>query len=559
MSEADPLGIFLVKSGSKGDRLVFRYPYTQEDKRNICNKKTSKNPYSVIIEGKDDLCCSRKESSRDCSESGLLGFDDKVLSNLFAVKPEICGKKFELKIDNIRFVGHPTQLPYASNREPSTIRMFNVVFALKANATHSIVNCYHDLSHRLSIAILHEEQRCDYLTRQVKYMQCADDEIATLPEGSGKSPFDLILSRSQLAVDLKTAYEDLKNSGTVHLKINKWIEVSFCLPNKVHQLHDKSLIIEPRCIQDSLTALRPYHGLLLLVEPNELLSSLPDDASPALVRLVRVTRPYKNLQQLAADADLILPYVFQLVGHLVYWSKATIIYPLCDSNVYVLSPNAPTHIGSELAEKFSQRFPGMSLLCVLSQFSLPISLSNLTSPINLPYQQAQQTHMVVWMLQHRFLMQLHTYVHYVPVEQSSATADSHQTTDNSHLKEKNICTSELGSSFQSTESLVMSPNQSKSGSEEDISFRETNVSLSSTGSAEPTHTLKSSTTSISRDDYNIYLRLRPYFKGRHHLEEIMYCENIRRSQLLALLDKFRNILITCQREDPAVAAFYKYA
>lgn len=43
-----------------------------------------------------------------------------------------------------------------------------------------------------------------------------------------------------------------------------------------------------------------------------------------------------------------------------------------------------------------------------------------------------------------------------------------------------------------------------------------------------------------------------YFKGEHHLEEIMYNENLRRSQLLQLLDKFRDILIIYETEDPAV-------
>lgn len=36
----------------------------------------------------------------------------------------------------------------------------------------------------------------------------------------------------------------------------------------------------------------------------------------------------------------------------------------------------------------------------------------------------------------------------------------------------------------------------------------------------------------------------------------MYLENIRRSQLLQLLDKFRDVLITSECEDPAIALFY---
>lgn len=60
-----------------------------------------------------------------------------------------------------------------------------------------------------------------------------------------------------------------------------------------------------RCLQ----SLRPYHGLLLLVEAGELLDHLPPDASPALVRLVRMYSPLKSLQTLSADADLTLSQV----------------------------------------------------------------------------------------------------------------------------------------------------------------------------------------------------------------------------------------------------------
>ena len=35
----------------------------------------------------------------------------------------------------------------------------------------------------------------------------------------------------------------------------------------------------------------------------------------------------------------------------------------------------------------------------------------------------------------------------------------------------------------------------------------------------------------------------------------MYAENIRRSQLLTVLDKFRDVLITSQHEDPGISAW----
>ena len=48
-----------------------------------------------------------------------------------------------------------------------------------------------------------------------------------------------------------------------------------------------------------------------------------------------------------------------------------------------------------------------------------------------------------------------------------------------------------------------------------------------------------------------------YFRGEHHLEEIMYHENIRRSALLQLIDKFRDILVKVEHEDPAVSMYFR--
>lgn len=56
--------------------------------------------------------------------------------------------------------------------------------------------------------------------------------------------------------------------------------------------------------------------------------------------------------------------VFQLTGHLVYWAKATVIYPLCEGNVYVVAPGANIHIHSPLVEEFAKEFPGVCLLQV---------------------------------------------------------------------------------------------------------------------------------------------------------------------------------------------------
>ena len=62
----------------------------------------------------------------------------------------------------------------------------------------------------------------------------------------------------------------------------------------------------------------------------------------------------------------------------------------------------------------------------------------------------------------------------------------------------------------------------------------------------------------SPEDFHLLIRLlkQGYLQGTSHLEEIMYLENIRRSQLVQLIEKFQDIIVTCECEDPAVAFFY---
>lgn len=117
--------------------------------------------------------------------------------------------------------------------------------------------------------------------------------------------------------------------------------------------------------------------------------------------------------------------MYELVGHLVYWAKATIIYPLCETNVYVIAPDAPLHSHSALVDKFSAKFPGMSLFEVISDFSLPTSIGHLTTPLQHPTRQGTLAQMVLWMLQHHLLMQLHTYVQFMPTDHGefSETSD----------------------------------------------------------------------------------------------------------------------------------------
>ncbi|XP_052749572.1 GATOR complex protein NPRL3 [Galleria mellonella] len=434
--EVNPLNIFFVKSDSKGDRLLFRYPYTTENKNENTEKQCGRhNPYA--INSTEDLLQNPQSQTSNICKGQLSGFTDEMLSTLFAVKAELCNRKFELKVNDVRFVGHPTLLPYRTNKDDTAAMiLINIVFALQASASHSIVKCYYDLSKRLGKALRHEEKRCSYLTEEMKIMLAAHDEVSALDSenNSGenddeeensrhsvssttygtesesdcapKSAFHLILQRSSLARSMKAVFEELSSTGIVQVRINKWVLLSFCLPHKAHQIHNKGLIIEPETIDKCLQKLRPYHGILLMVDPNELLASIPLDGSPALLRLIKHYSPLKSLQTLAIEADLTLTQAFQLTGHLVYWAKATVIYPLCEGNVYVVAPGANIHINSPIVHDFAKEFPGLCLLQMLGEFSLPAPLWYVRRGAG----GANLARCVAWLLRRRLLLQLHTYV-----------------------------------------------------------------------------------------------------------------------------------------------------
>lgn len=146
------------------------------------------------------------------STGQLSGFTDEVLSTLFAVKAELCNQKFELKVNDVRFVAHPTLMQSKSGKEEqgSSSILINIVFALYAQASYSIVKCYYELSKRLGSALVYEENRVGYLTDEMKLIMKTHDEIAeNIEEGRslrGITAFDRILERSSLALCLRTVF-----------------------------------------------------------------------------------------------------------------------------------------------------------------------------------------------------------------------------------------------------------------------------------------------------------------------------------------------------------------
>ncbi|XP_061394988.1 GATOR complex protein NPRL3-like [Musca vetustissima] len=670
--EINPIAVILVYMDSKGDRLLYRYPYTA-DKATTAHTQLSgsltqksfsevpqKKRHRFALQNGDDLLQTQPLNSAGniaVNKAGQLqGFSDDVLAPLFAVKPQLCNQKFELKVNDVRFVSHPTLVPrreqqqmqqqtamqrsnfinplsggvaggVGQQQQQPQQMLVNIVFALHAQASYSIVKCYYDLSKRLGLALKVEEQRVGYLTEETVLMTRTHDEVSSqqLPL---ERAFDLISERCTLAQSLKSIYHDLCTTGLLNATINQNLTLCFCLPAKAHQLHKKGSMVDPETIDDCLKSLKPYHGMLLLVAVVELLDCIPPAAARMLFQLIEVYTPLMSLQSMASDADLSIEHVYKLVSHLVYWAKATIIYPLCETNVYVIAPDAPLHTKSHLVEKFSARFPGMSLFEVISDFSLPTSIGHLTTPLQQSARQGILAQMVLWMLQHHLLMQLHTYVQFMPGDVDDMDDSSSDDQDDDDVgagcELESASLMDLAGSILGQDDMLIAGRSSNSdddmvaGSLLSLSSQPlpvphtsrrsiTEDRFSAGGSttseniaAQPSSSHKSNfsmTASLSTDncdsidsiedeekikellqvfddadrpairripasanldDLSLMVKLYQagYFKSEHHLEEIMYFENLKRSQLLQLLDKFREVLIIYETEDPAIASMY---
>ncbi len=61
------------------------------------------------------------------------------------------------------------------------------------------------------------------------------------------------------------------------------------------------------------------------------------------------------------------------------------------------------------------------------------------------------------------------------------------------------------------------------------------------------------------EDVTLFARCAPYFRNGYNVEEIMYWENLRRFQILSTVDKFRDILVIEEREDPKIFDYFRRA
>ena len=371
-----------------------------------------------------------------------------------------------------------------------------------------------------------------YLSKEHELIVSEIDEIDEFSD-SEQNVHQRTLARSQLAKDIVQIFHDICDHGAVDIAVNGWLGLNYCFPHKIHKL-DRDIMIDTEKFNSYVRRIKPYHTLLLVdavkeSEKDILIKSLPFDASPVLLRLIKSSSPVKNFQTLCQDADISLSQIFRIVAHLMYWAKCIVIYPLAENNVYVVAESAPTEMNCRHAEEFGRKFPKHSLHQVLQRFSFPLTLGDYRSPL-MNDRQIEHTHIVHWLMRNRFIKQLHTFIYMVPMyDKDLLDGVADETAIGDDGMHKSVKEFYQRHHLRIAEKRIF-----------DSFSREEQLSL-----------MKICLSHVEREDLVFFLNLSKYFRGEHHLENIMYYENVPRSRLLIIIDKFRSILVTVQHEDAA--------
>ncbi|KAI8092260.1 nitrogen permease regulator of amino acid transport activity 3-domain-containing protein [Gilbertella persicaria] len=358
-----------------------------------------------------------------------------------------------------------------------------------------------------------------------------------------------ILRESSLARDIKQIYTAISSNTAAHVIINDFIDLSLQIPTigNVHESgFDRKNLSAPYYPHteasiamgntrdnytgsslmdiysvagyeyDSYPVLCPYHTLLLLEDPEEVLKNMPLDASPTLVQLVQILTPTQSLQELHLLLDCSLAQIYRLAAHLIYWRKAKLIHTISTRNIYVVSPHAKLDDMASLEADFRSHIPNLSL---------PVLLSKL--------QHAQQYHLVyhvkelknqyleaiTYLIRKDLVVQLHMYlVLLVPIEKKTGIETPQSQYDTQLLEQP-----------EPSAPLSSSPN---------------NMANNPTMDPEWNRLKRLSYERAPKEVAELFERLRPYMNGQHHIEEIIYREGISRRQLGLVLKYYRDKIVT---------------
>ncbi|CAF2331655.1 unnamed protein product [Rotaria sp. Silwood2] len=594
--EKDLIAVLLVvESVHDKNKLLYKYEEIKTYKR-IHEPISFYTPYSIVI-AKDFDPPSVKDD--DASRRTFLNFDETTLSIL--TSPYSHGNHVEVQVDDVIFVGHTLGLENNKN-----LKSFAIFFALRAIAKASVILSYQEMSKRIGTAIRCEEQRTSYLNQEyaklISVIQQHDieandrlnraqneDDVKEREEKdqTKEKIYSTMVDQSMLAATLKQIYIDLQVSGEINITINNWLNVSCCLPHRSVPINcplETDHVFH--VLSNAEQYLKPYYGLLLVIDPSVLLASLPTDSSSTLNTLVRHLRSSYSLSRLSIETSIPLSQIYRLTAHLLYWGRAKIIYPIHDDNVYIISPDADISKQGSLAKMYKETFQNTSnyptLQEALAEYSDAITFFDHISRNDNETDLRERIQCVEWLLRHRLLIQVHYYYYLLlPNDDRNDFKDEYKRTrlprSRAQLVRLSSELATLSSSPMTNTFSYSSTHHSKStdtlkalaNTSHDDVFVPASLNIITTATADRISLYLQQITQVlpnERAEYRQrlasaikeakeqhvadFLKIIKYLNGTYHLEEIASLENMTRLQILTIIEHFQSIVIPALHPDP---------
>ncbi|KAI9017072.1 nitrogen permease regulator of amino acid transport activity 3-domain-containing protein [Gaertneriomyces semiglobifer] len=570
------LGVLLTCYSSRGHQLVFRYP--SNPKRRDPSRWRSSNVTSspVAANGVDHTLRTVLDDSQQPDRDRFLGYDTHFLSDILSPKVALCDQQFQLTVDDVTFVGHPTLLhadrpgtghrfsrmiqrkrlvagavvgtspissqpdecaalgltvppspagPPASDASSDALgvaaspvssssthqlSMFNLVFALQPEGQKEVDIMYHHVISKLTAALKYEQLKRGYIRKEAELILSVRETLYSSATGrpNNVDVTERLIYESSLARCLAHVYESIRNNKIARVVVNSSIDLCLHIPDEMTK---PMVLLDPGTAPRSRTQgfssssaypiLRPYHAILLLYDPEEILKTLPLDPSPLLVDLIQIVTPTQSLEDLQSSLDCSLSQVYRLAAHLVHWKKAKIVDALNTRNVYVVSPEAELSLLPQMVEDFESRFPQLDLPSILANLNAPRPYSAIVPDKEL---KTLYLEVLTYLLRHGFVAQLHMYI-YLMIRQNPR-----------------LNASEIGG-LGSDRVIVPEPALASEYEREWIEqiAYEQPASIAA-----------------------LFLKLIPYFNGKYHVEEIIYRENLTRKDLRTILSRYRDAVVS---------------
>ncbi|KAI7868698.1 nitrogen permease regulator of amino acid transport activity 3-domain-containing protein [Spinellus fusiger] len=294
--------------------------------------------------------------------------------------------------------------------------LFHVVFVLSPpdlELNGQVEAIYDHVVLRYTSALRYEQLRCGYVQQEI-------DKVLALKEDALNkgTPYaqvtQAILRVSSLTRDMRQIFLAISTNTTAHLIINDFIDLSLqipllgqvCPPNaegaawtrEGHASWLMDIYGVGGYVYDTYPVLCPYHTLLLLEDPEEVLKNMPLDASPTLVHLVQILTPTQR--------------------------KAKLIHTIHVRNHYVVSPLAKLDDISALDQDFRLHIPNLDLPTLLSQLSVAKPLYKIAPTKGLRNQYLEA---ITYLVRKDLVVQLHMFLVLVlpfPPRQAQAQAQA---------------------------------------------------------------------------------------------------------------------------------------